>query len=111
MIGLLTYMTFAALFVLPMMLLLSWTGMLAVWMLAWWTAALRLMAWPLVLIAVAMTGWMIVAGHWLHLGFHGPSLMHWSLLSTLLVWVLPVVVGIWMAQRYPLRKNSSERTP
>lgn len=93
MIGLLTLMTIGALFFVPVMLFWMWTGAWVGLWAAFWSAWI---AWPMLMVGMAMFGWLML------FGLPPAHVMpHFHLLPTLLIATLAIATGIWAARRYP----------
>ena len=72
-----------------------------VWIKGWWA----LWTMPFLLPAVFAVGILF----WLGFLVDGSGALSWLVMPMIIFWVLPIALGIWLAKRYPLQRNSDER--
>ena len=95
-------LAFAALFFAPIVLFWLWLGLsLTLWT-VWLRGLMTLWTWPLVFMTAFGIGLLFLC----FLIFDPTGLLSWTIFSLIVFWVLPIGVGIWMAKRYPLQRNS-----
>ncbi len=100
--ALLMFVVAAALFLAPIMMFWLWMGLsLTLWT-VWLRGLMTLWTWPLAFAAAFVTGLMFIG----LLVLAPTGLLSWTIFSLIVFWALPIGVGIWMAKRYPLQRNS-----
>jgi hypothetical protein len=93
-----------ALLLAPIVVFWLWMGVsLTLWT-VWLRGLLALWSFPLAFVATFVTGALVLC----FLMLAPSGLLSWTIFSLIVFWVLPIGVGIWMAKRYPLQRNSEQ---